>query len=209
LLNALLDLVARIGYPMVFLGVGIESLGVPVPGETTLVIGAVLAGQGRLTPWLVALVGWAGAVLGDNTGYLIGRRYGRRVAQFGPLRYAFDERRLAVGERFFARHGIWAVFFGRFVALLRILAGPLAGMNRMHWYLFLPANALGGAVWVGAVTAVGVLLGNNLHRAETIVKRAGYIGLALAVVVVAGLWMRHRRQQRRELAEGQKILDDR
>ena len=209
MLNALLDLVSRIGYPMVFLGVGIESLGVPVPGETTLIIGAVLAGQGRLTPWLVALVAWAGAILGDNAGYFIGRRWGRRLATVRPFSHAFEPRRLAAGERFFARHGIWAVFFGRFVALLRILAGPLAGITRMHWYLFLPANALGGAIWVGAVTTIGVLLGNNLDRASKIVSRSGYVGLALAVALAAFLWIRHRRRQRRELEEGEELLSGR
>lgn len=188
---------------------GIESLGVPVPGETVLIIGAVLAGHGELSPELVAAVAVAGAILGDNTGYYIGRRWGRRLIATGPLRRLYDPRRLALAERFFERHGWTAVFIGRFIAILRIFAGPLAGLHNMPWRSFLVANAAGAVVWVGAVVTAGILVGGNLDRIIGFVSRAGYIGLALAVVT-GGLFLAWRiTRGRRELAEGAELVRER
>jgi membrane protein DedA with SNARE-associated domain len=203
----LLDLVSRFGYGIVFAGVGVESMGVPVPGETALVIGAVLAAQGRLAPWGVALAAWAGAVTGDNIGYFVGRRFGDRLVRLPVLRLVYDQRRIAVADRFFARWGVLAVFFGRFVALLRILAGPLAGIHRMPWTHFVVANAAGGAVWVAAITTIGLLIGNNLDRAVSVVSQAGYIGLGAAALLVVGFvaWW-HATRARRERALGELIL---
>lgn len=182
-------------------------MGVPIPGETALVIGAVAAGQGRLTPWIVATVGWLGAVIGDNIGYLVFRRWNARVLAFPVVRRVYDERRLAAGERFFQRYGVLAVFFGRWVAVLRIFAGPLAGLNRMHWPRFLLANAAGAAVWVAAITIAGLLLSNSVDRAVTLVTRLGYGGLALAAVLAVTLGVAyHRRRSRRELEAGERIL---
>ena len=203
------QIVTQVGifaYLIVFLGVGIESMGVPVPGETVLVIGAAIAGQGRLSVAGVAACGLAGAVTGDNIGYWVGRRWGRRLTTWPGVRRIYDERRLAVADRFFARRGWLAVFFGRFVALLRIFAGPLAGMHHMSWPHFFAANAAGGVIWVAAVTTVGVLVGSNLGRAVSIVSRAGYGGLALALVIGALLLVRHRLHVRREQREGASLL---
>jgi membrane protein DedA with SNARE-associated domain len=182
-------------------------MGVPVPGETALVIGAVLAAQGRLAPWGVALAAWAGAVTGDNIGYFVGRRFGDRLVRLPVLRLVYDQRRIAVADRFFARWGVLAVFFGRFVALLRILAGPLAGIHRMPWTHFVVANAAGGAVWVAAITTIGLLIGNNLDRAVSVVSQAGYIGLGAAALLVVGFvaWW-HATRARRERALGELIL---
>jgi membrane protein DedA with SNARE-associated domain len=164
--------------------VGIESLGIPVPGETALLVGVFLATQGRLSVVLVALFAWIGAVGGDNIGYQIGRHWGTRLVRVPAIRRLYTPQRLERAEAFFERRGWLAVFGGRFVALLRIFAGPLAGMHRMPWPGFFVANAAGGACWVGAIVVVGVLIGNNLDRAISFVGRAGYIGLAGAVVVV-------------------------
>jgi membrane protein DedA with SNARE-associated domain len=204
--HALLDLVQRFGYVIVFLGVGIESLGIPVPGETVLIVGAVLAGQGHLDAWGVALAGVLGATLGDNSGYYLGRRWGRQLITTRPLRHIYDPRRLAVAERFFARRGWTAVFFGRFVAILRIFAGPLAGLHRMPWRTFLLSNAAGAVVWVGAVVAAGLLVGGNLDHIVSLIGRAGYVGLGLAVLagIAAVAWTVARR--RRELREGERLL---
>jgi membrane protein DedA with SNARE-associated domain len=188
MVHVLVDLIARFGYALVFLAVGIESMGVPVPGETGLVIGAVAAGQGKLSPVGVAFAGWLGAVLGDNVGYWIGRRFGRRLFHAPGFRRIYTEERVARAEALFARrHGWLAVFFGRFVALLRIFAGPLAGMHGMPWTRFLVANATGAAVWVAAVVAVGLAAGSQLHLAIRIVSSAGYVGLALVVVLILGV----------------------
>lgn len=202
----LLDLISRFGYAIVTLGVGIESMGIPVPGETVLVIGAVLAAQGHLAAWGVALSAWAGAVTGDNIGYMAGRRWGRRLTQVRGVKRLYDERRLAVADRHFAKRGWLTVFFGRFVAILRIFMGPLAGMHRMSWPRFATANALGAALWVGVITTVGLLLGNNLDRATTVIKRLGYAGLGLAVLGVAGAFALHVWRQRRERMHGERLL---
>ena len=185
-------------------------MGVPIPGETALVIGAALAGQGRLTAWGVALAGWSGAVVGDNIGYWVFRRWGAHILGWRWVRRLYDERRLAAGERFFERWGVIAVFLGRFVAILRIFAGPLAGLNRMHWPRFLIANAAGGAVWVAVITTVGLLLSSSLDNAVTLVGRLGYAGLglaAIALIVVVVAFRRSRR--RRELEAGERILAER
>src|SRR2546423_1654030 len=116
---------------MVVLAVGVESMGVPVPGETALVIAAVAAAQGHLSPVGVALAATAGAIVGDNIGYWIGRRYGFRLTRARGLRRLYAGERLARAEAFFARRGWVAVFFGRFIAFLRIFAGPLAGIHHM------------------------------------------------------------------------------
>jgi len=169
----------------------------------------VLAAQGRLTPWTVALVAWVGAVVGDNIGYLIGRRFGPRLVTARGVRRIYDARRVAVAERFFARWGVIAVFFGRFVAILRIFAGPLAGMNRMPWPAFLIANASGGAVWVATIVSIGLLVGSSLDRANSIVGSAGYAGLGLVAVLGAGWVALHFVRRRREAAEGRRILAER
>lgn len=203
------DLVDRLGYPIVFFGVGIESMGIPVPGETVLVIAAALAGSDHLSPWGVALAGWLGAVVGDNIGYLVGRRWGPRLLRVPAVRRVYDERREAVAQRFFERRGWLAVFLGRFVALLRIFAGPLAGMNGMRWRTFLIANAAGGALWVGAVVTVGLLVGSNLDHAVSLVSRAGYVGLGLAILAVVAVYVVHRRRVHHERVEGERLLAER
>ncbi len=176
---------------------GIESLGIPVPGETALLVGVFLATQGRLSVPLVALVAWVGAVVGDNLGYAIGRRWGTRLVRLPAIGRFYTTDRLERAEDVFARRGWVAVFTGRFVALLRIFAGPLAGMHRMPWTGFFLANAAGGAVWVAVIVVVGVLIGNNLDRAVSLVGRVGYIGLgALAVLVAAYVGVRILRRRR-------------
>jgi membrane protein DedA with SNARE-associated domain len=177
--------------------VGIESLGIPVPGETSLLVGVFLATQGRLSVAIVALVGWLGAVIGDNLGYVIGRRWGTRLVRLPAVGRFYSPERLARAETLFQRRGWVAVFTGRFIALLRIFAGPLAGMHRMPWPEFFVANATGGAAWVAAIVVVGVLIGNNLDKAISLVGRIGYIGLgAAAVLVVAYVGLRIWRRRR-------------
>jgi membrane protein DedA with SNARE-associated domain len=181
------------GLPLVFFGVGIESMGIPIPGETVLVIAAVAAGKGTLVPWQVALCAWAGAVIGDNIGYALGHHYGERFWTLPGIRRFYHPARVARAESFFkGRRGWLVVFAARFVAILRIFAGPIAGISHMHWRAFLLANALGGAIWVAAVMVVGLMVGSNLDRAIKIVESGGYIGLALVVlliVVAASLWL--------------------
>jgi membrane protein DedA with SNARE-associated domain len=179
-------LLELIGLPLVFFGVGIESMGIPIPGETVLVIAAVAAGHGTLVPWQVALCAWAGAVIGDNIGYALGHHYGERFWTLPGIRHFYHPARVARAESFFKRRSGWLiVFFARFVAILRIFAGPIAGITHMRWRAFLLANALGGACWVAVVMVVGLMVGSNLNRAIKIVESGGYIGLALVVVLLA------------------------
>ena len=204
-LNSLVDHVGAFAYLIVLLGVGIESMGVPVPGETVLIAGALLAGRpdSPLDPATLAACACAGAVTGDNAGYWIGRRWGHRLVRVPGVRHLYDERRLALAETFFRRYGMLAVFLGRFVALLRIFAGPLAGMNGMRWPRFFAANIAGGALWVGAVVTVVLLVGD---RAVKLVTRSGYVGLGAAVLLGVAAYVWHRRRMRREREEGERLL---
>jgi membrane protein DedA with SNARE-associated domain len=190
-------LAVRLGYLLPLLGVGAESAGIPVPGEASLLASAVLAGTGQLTGWGVAAAGFAGAVLGDNLGYWAGRRFGARLTRLPGLRRLYTPARLAAAERLFTRRsGLATVFLARFVVVLRVLGGPLAGMHHMPWPRFALANAAGGAVWVGTVVTVGLLLGSNLHRAHALLTGTGLAGLLLAVIVIlAAVTWRHRRHR--------------
>ncbi len=198
-------LLKLIGLPLVFFGVGIESMGIPIPGETVLVIAAVVAGRGSLVPWQVALCAWAGAVIGDNIGYALGRHYGERFWTLPGIRRFYHPARVARAESFFKRRSGWlVVFLARFVAILRIFAGPIAGISRMGWRAFLFANALGGACWVAAVMVVGLLVGSNLGEAIKIVESSGYIGLAVVVLIaVAGVLLWRRGERRKKKAEAE------
>jgi membrane protein DedA with SNARE-associated domain len=183
-------------YLVVFAVVGVESLGIPLPGEVVLITASLLASQGHAVVWWVGAAGIAGAVLGDSIGYLIGRRHGDRM--FGFLGRRFPRHagpaQLAAARRAFERWGVWAVFIGRFVALLRIFAGPLAGSLRMHYRTFLLANASGGIVWAGGVTALVYTLG---IVAKPWIDRFSYAALGVAVVggVVLFLVLRRRAEK--------------
>jgi membrane protein DedA with SNARE-associated domain len=200
--HAIQKLLEAVGLPLVFFGVGIESMGVPLPGETILVIAAVAAGTGTLVPWQVALVAWAGAVIGDNIGYSLGHHFGERFWLLPGVRRHATRERIDRVEGFFKRRRGWlVVFLARFVAILRIFAGPVAGISRMHWHSFFLANAGGAAIWVAAVTTIGLIVGNNLDRAVKIVERSGYGGLALAVLIavtLSFLWWRRERRRRQD-----------
>jgi membrane protein DedA with SNARE-associated domain len=196
-LAALINVPANLGYAAVFAFVAIETMGIPVPGETALIAAALLAHHGQMEIVAVVLIAAAAAILGDNIGFAIGRRVGRRVfAAPGPL----HGHRLAAldrGEPFFERHGPKAVFLGRWVAGLRIASAWLAGMNRMRWRVFLPWNALGGLAWAASVGFTVYALG---RVAEHVIKVVGPAAAALVVVAAVALLVRHRRRQRRGAA---------
>jgi len=164
--------------------VGVESVGVPLPGEIVLVGAALLAtrpGPG-IDPVALAGAATAGAVVGDSIGYSVGRRYGTALLDRLGRRFPrhLGPGHVAVARRVFERHGGWAVLFGRFVALLRILAGPLAGTMRMRYPAFLAANATGAVLWAGGTVAAVQLLG---LVAETWLKRFSWVALVVAVVL--------------------------
>lgn len=192
---AFLHFPSTVGYAGLALLVGVESARVPVPGETSLIAAAVLASQGHLSLPLVIAVAAGGAILGDNLGYVIGRRGGRWMLT-RPGRWQQSRALvLARGEAFFARHGPKAVFLGRWIPVLRITAAWLAGANRMRWPRFLFWNALGG---VALATSIGVAA-YFLGKAAAAVL--GAVGLALlTLLVVGGFALLLARRLRREAA---------
>ncbi|MET9322752.1 DedA family protein [Streptomyces sp. NPDC003038] len=169
-------------YLLVGLVIGLESLGIPLPGEIVLISSALLASQhGDIDPVVLGVCATVGAIVGDSIGYAIGRRGGKplleRLGRRFPKHFGPDQ--VAMAERSFEKWGMWAVFFGRFVALLRIFAGPLAGVLHMPYWKFLIANVFGGILWAGGTTAVIYSVG---IVAEPWLKRFSWLALTLAVL---------------------------
>jgi membrane-associated protein len=180
MLAALINVPRGIGYPVLFGFVAAESAGALVPGETSLIVAAALASQGQLSLPLVIAVAAGGAILGDNVGYLIGRKGLRRLIE-RPGRWAAGRRRLVErGERFFDRHGSAAVFFGRWLPGMRVVTSWLAGADRMPWRRFLLWNALGGIAWATTVGLLAYALGRG---ASGSLGAIGFLGLGVGVVV--------------------------
>jgi membrane protein DedA with SNARE-associated domain len=203
-LSTLEQVLGVVGYPAVVFFVMIESMGVPFPGETMLLLASFYAavnGQLQIVPVIACAA--LGAILGDNIGYTIGRTGGRAFVQrFG--RYLFlKPQYLDKAEQFFAHHGAKTVFFGRFITLLRMWSAFLAGVNHMHWRTFLLCNGAGGIVWAIAYGTLGYIAGRIFHDnfaqiehiASTISWTVG--GLIVAVVLVALflLWQRARKHK--------------
>ena len=176
----LTDLFARYGYFVVFFGVLLENAGVPVPGETILLAGAVLARLGHLSIVSVVSIAIVGAVLGDNVGFLIGRRGGRRLLERHGRLLGLTSARLNQFDAFFARHGAKTVFIARFVTGLRVVGAVLAGASTLPWGTFLVFNAAGAVAWATTFGAIGYALG---YSWETIERWIGHLGLILLVVV--------------------------
>ena len=193
-LASFLDVAETIGYPLVFLLIAIETMGIPVPGETALITAAIVASRGRLDIEVVIAVAAAAAILGDNVGFAIGRKLGRRVLTApGPLLH-HRRRVIAVGEPFFDRHGPKAVFLGRWVTGLRITAAWMAGVTRMSWPTFVFWNALGGIAWA---TSIGLLAYFVGHSAEKFIHLAGLGGAVVVVLGGLALWSVLRVRRRR------------
>nr|WP_239072663.1 DedA family protein [Streptomyces bauhiniae] len=189
-------------YALVSLVIGLESLGIPLPGEIVLVSAALMSSQHTgIDPFVLGACATAGAVIGDSIGYAIGRKGGRPLLTWLGRKFPrhFGEAHVATAERSFEKWGMWAVFFGRFIALLRIFAGPLAGVLRMPYWKFLIANLLGGVVWAGGTTAVVYYVG---MVAEDWLKRFSWVALVAAIVVGLGSFViMKRRSQRKESTE--------
>jgi membrane protein DedA with SNARE-associated domain len=183
-------LVRTAGYPLLFVIVMSESSGVPVPGETALITSGVLASQGNLKIVPVIVLAAAGAIVGDNIGYVIGRKGGRWILE-RPGRFRRQRREvLRVGEPFFERHGPKAVFFGRFLLGLRVWASWLAGATRMHWRSFVLWNALGGIIWATAIGLIAYYLG---HSASNAIETFGIYGLIAVLIAIVSFVVLHRR----------------
>jgi membrane protein DedA with SNARE-associated domain len=192
-LFALIGTSASLGYLLPAI-IGLESMGIPSPGETALIAAAVLASQGKLQIEFVILIGIASAIIGDNIGYALGRKFGRSVLETkGPFH---QHRKMVIdaGDRFFAKHGGKAVFFARWVALVRVAAAWLAGINHMPFKQFFFWNALGAITWGITFGLVGYFAG---EAGAHLLSEFGIAGAVLLVVsaVVGFIWLRRRERQ--------------
>jgi membrane protein DedA with SNARE-associated domain len=184
------------GYIAVAGFVMVEDFGVPVPGETILVLGAVYAGAGRLSLPVVALLGFVAAVMGDNVGFAIGHVGGRRLAERYGRYVLLTPARLARATDLFARHGGKIIVVARFIEGLRQANGIIAGTVRVPWRRFLAYNAIGAALWVAVWTSVGYLSGSHIDTIYGAATRYdAYLGIAVAVGVVAYVVWRLRRSR--------------
>ena len=193
--DMLFSLVERYGYVIVFLGVVLEGVGIPLPGETVLIAAGVLAHQGSLTLWETMVLGSLGAVVGGQVGYGVGRFGGRPfVLRWG--RYAFvTPERLGRAERFFERHGGRAVFLARFITGLRVFGALVAGMSLMPWGKFALYNVLGGTAWAVATVLLGYFLWASVGLVEHWIGRISLL-LAVALVLVVTLRWTYRKAMR-------------
>jgi membrane protein DedA with SNARE-associated domain len=175
----------------------IEDFGVPVPGETVLILGAVYAATGRLSIVLVALLGFLGAVMGDNIGFAIGHFGGRKLIERYGRYILLTPQRLDKATDFFERHGGKVITVARFIEGLRQANGIIAGATGMHWARFLAFNALGAALWVGVWTGIGYLSGSHI---DTIYNDATQystyllvaVGLLIIGFIARRVWRRRR-----------------
>lgn len=182
---------AQLGYGALFGFIAAESAGLPVPGETALIAAGLLAASGHLSLPIVIVVGAGAAIVGDNFGYLIGRRGGRSFLTRDGFLAGHRRKAVAKGDRFFARHGSKTVFFGRWVSGVRIVAAVLAGASAMPWRKFLLYNALGAFAWSATVAGMSAAFG---PLGAAILYGGGFAiaGSAAMVAVVTG-WLRRRR----------------
>lgn len=188
----LVDLFARYGYAVVFVGVFLENTGLPVPGETALLAGGAMANFGRLAlPWVVVTAVGA-AILGDNLGFLIGRRYGRGLIERYGAHVGLTRPRLDEFDRFFLRHGGRTIFIARFITGLRVFGALLAGASGLRWPTFLFYNAAGAVAWSIAVAAAGYSLAYSWETLERWIGRSGLIGLAVVAALIAVALLRSR-----------------
>lgn len=195
------DIVTSAGYPAVFGLVGLESLGIPLPGETAVVAASIYAGTThRLSPWLIFAAAAAGAIIGDNIGFWIGIKGGYRlVRRYGP-KVRLGEGKLKVARYLFDRHGAKLVFFGRFISVLRSYAAFLAGTTKMRWPRFVVANAAGGILWAAIYTSAGYYAGAALERLSLALDLA-LGGVALLVIAFLAVLLRRRLAELTERAD--------
>lgn len=186
-------LIQTVGYPLVFLLIMGESAGVPLPGETAVLVAAGAAGAGKgFNVWLVFAFAAAGAIAGGIIGYWIGRRGGRALLERFSRRRWFKKDHIEKVEKFFARHGGKAVFFGRSVSYVRMLTALMAGVSRMYFPRFLFYNAIGSITWAAVVSFVGYKFGRHLPFVEKVIDEIGW-GVLIAVLCIAAVYYASRK----------------
>ncbi len=190
--------ISHYGYAGVFLLIMLEDFGVPVPGETALIVAAGAAATGRLSIWGVVAAAVLGAIVGDNIGYAIGHFAGRRLVVRVGSKIGITKQRYEYAEGFFTRFGDGIIVGARFVEILRQLNGIVAGTLEMHWARFLAFNSLGATLWVGVWGAVGYFAGAHIDQIQVFVQRFTWLALLLlAAAIIVGVVV-HRWRANRE-----------
>ena len=204
LVGGVLSALQALGYPGIATVVGLESMGIPMPGETTLIAASYLAATGHFSLPLVISSAALGAVVGDSIGYAIGRKGGRRSLNRHGKYVRITPEKLAIADRYFVRHGAKTVFLGRFLPLLRILAGPLAGTAKMPYRRFLAANVAGALTWATTMGTLAFFFGRPV---ATFLSSLGVWGLvAIAALLLARFaFRRWRRDRERRLAASKAV----
>jgi membrane protein DedA with SNARE-associated domain len=193
--HSLREFVADYGYWAVALALLCENAGLPIPGESTLLLASFLAySEHRLHLGWIIVVATCAATLGDNIGYILGHYGGRPLLDRYQSVFRISPATLKRGEDTFERYGAAAIFFARFIFGLRVFAGPLAGVLRMHWRKFAVFNFLGATLWVSTIASAGYLFGQHWRSLLRVMQRFNIAVLIVAVVAILYLWWRHRRQ---------------
>ena len=185
-LETIQEIVHQYGYWTVFLGIMLENAGIPLPGETIVLVGGFLAGSEELNYWFVLGCAIAGAVLGDNFGYWIGKTGGWPILMALARVFRITEEQLLQVKLQFSQNAPKAVFLGRFIALLRIFAGPMAGIAQMPYRQFLLCNTAGATIWASVIVSLSFFVGEILSLQQLIILMSKFTAVALVLVV---LWL--------------------
>lgn len=195
MLDYALNLFASYGYFVIVAGVLLENAGIPAPGHTVVLAGAFLAYEDRLSIWVVAACACGAAIVGDNIGYWLGKRYGHGLVDRHRCFLKFTPEREARVRTFFSEHGPKAVVIGRFVTGLQTLAAIMAGISHMPWRTFFFWNVAGAIAWAAAFSTLGYVAGGSIHAIDQYLGVVGLIVLGAVILGVAGLlvWRHHHR----------------
>mgnify|MGYP005985723847 CR=1 FL=1 len=191
-------LIAQYGLIAIFTIVCLESLGLPLPGETVILVGAGLAGAGQLNIYAVGLVALMAAVIGDNIGYFIGRRFGRPVIERYGARIGITSARFSHAEAIIQKRGVFVVIIARFIPLLRQLNGLAAGTVGMHWLAFAVSNIIGAALWVGLWSTLAYKFGHSAAILPYVWKHLSLFAMVLVpvgIMVIVYIYVTHFRRR--------------
>lgn len=194
----LLTLVEQYGVIALFLSITLETLGLPLPGESALIASSAAAGAGKLGIWHVVIAAYVAAVLGDNIGYLIGRRYGKAVILGYGDRFGITHEKYEKAEAITAKFGPFMVIAARFIVLLRQLNGLVAGSTGMHWAAFLGANLIGAALWVGFWSALAYRLGRDVSIVPWIWNHLALVAMVIIPVLLISIALLYWRSRRKK-----------
>jgi membrane protein DedA with SNARE-associated domain len=197
-LEQIQEIAGEYGYWAIFTGIALENTGIPIPGETITIVGGFLAGSGELDYWWVLITAIAGAVLGDNFGYWLGKFGGwKLLLKIGNV-FRIQEKQLKRAREEFSRNGAKAVFFGRFLTLLRIFAGPMAGIAEMPYAKFLLCNVAGATAWASIMVTISFFVGRLIPLKDLVswITKFGVFALLLVIAwIIIPLWRENRLQK--------------